>query len=196
MDEKTEDLRDIFLDVADDETVVESQSETHGSLAGETDDSDRADRVLAVVERIREAFDRQIDCPDDAIVAIVEGFFAGRDDAAIADDLELSAREVFETRMALTLVSDDEAPLDADRVADEAGDPESVADRLDADPEAVERTRQVIEAREAARSVSQRFRTAFEDALPDAAISASMTDSVKDDGLREAAEDIETDVSL
>ena len=54
MDDKTEELRDIFLDVSDDETVTESQQDTHGSLA--SDDEIDA-RIADTVTRMREEFD-------------------------------------------------------------------------------------------------------------------------------------------
>ncbi|MFB6162652.1 MAG: conditioned medium-induced protein 4 [Halococcoides sp.] len=195
MDEKTESLRDIFLDVADDETVVESQSETHGSIAGE---GDHREELLGVVEQIETAFDRSIGHGDDTIVRVIEGFFAGDGDAAIAADCDIDAETVFETRMVLHCYRDDEIPIDLDRVADalSEGDRETAADHLDVDETTIDRAVRIIDARREARSVSHRFRTRFEDLLPDAEISEQMTASVKEDGLQEAAEDIETDVSL
>ena len=47
MDEKTEELRDLFLDVADDGTVTESQEETPGSLTEERPEDERLDDVPA-----------------------------------------------------------------------------------------------------------------------------------------------------
>jgi hypothetical protein len=44
--------------------------------------------------------------------------------------------------------------------------------------------------------VSNRYRAAFEDALPSAAISRRLAATARDDGLEEAAEDIETDVKF
>ncbi|AWB27781.1 conditioned medium-induced protein 4 [Halococcoides cellulosivorans] len=205
MDEKTESLRDIFLDVADDETVVESQSETHGSI---TDEGDHRDDLLAVVEQIEDAFDRSVAFDDDTVATLIEAFYAGDDDTTIAETCEIDPESVFETRMALHCYRESDSPLDLDRVAetlsladtaiDEVSDDDRdrAADALDADRAAIDRAIGVLRARREARSVSHRFRTAYEDVLPDTDISESLTASIKEDGLDEAAEDIETDVSL
>ncbi|MFW6437202.1 MAG: conditioned medium-induced protein 4 [Halococcoides sp.] len=205
MDEKTESLRDIFLDVADDETIVESQSETHGSI---TDEGDHHEELLEVVERIESAFDRSVDLDDDTVVSLIERFYAGEDDAAIASACGIDPETVFETRMALHCYRDSDSPLDLDQVADTLSPADGVdadvseddraraAEALDADRAAIDRAISVLEARREARSVSHRFRTAVEDVLPDAEVSESMTASIKEDGLDDAAEDIETDVSL
>jgi hypothetical protein len=54
----------------------------------------------------------------------------------------------------------------------------------------------VAETQEAIRRVSGRFRSEFEDAIPDAALSTHLTESAQEDGLQEAAEDIETDTKF
>src|SRR6056297_1689759 len=54
MDEKTEELRDIFMDVTDESTVTEQQEETHGSLSSETEVDERLEDVVA---RMRDRYD-------------------------------------------------------------------------------------------------------------------------------------------
>jgi len=46
MDEKTEELRDIFIDVTDEDTVTESQEETRGSLIDREGIRDRLEGVV------------------------------------------------------------------------------------------------------------------------------------------------------
>jgi len=48
MDEKTEELRDIFVDVAGEDTVTERQEAGHGSLLSDEDGVE--ERLLAVID--------------------------------------------------------------------------------------------------------------------------------------------------
>jgi len=48
----------------------------------------------------------------------------------------------------------------------------------------------------AARRTSYRFRTAFEEILTDADLSVRYTAAVREDGLEEATEDVEVDISF
>lgn len=199
MDERTEELRDIFLSASDDATVTERQEQGRGSL---TEDERRTDeRIEAVVGRMREAYRFRTDLSDEALRSVVRGFYAGDDDAAIADELGVEETTVFRARLDLHLVreSDTEAPFDVDALrdlVDEGVDAETAADRLDADEETVDRCRAALATEREARRASHRYRSEFEDALPDAVISVRHTTEVREDGLEEATEGMETDVSL
>jgi hypothetical protein len=198
MDEKTAELRDIFMSVSDEETVTESQAETRGSIAASDDeDVDGRLRDLVATLRDRESFDTDLDV--ETYVAVVRAFYDDADDAAIADRLDLSPDEVFRARLDLHLVreADADAPFDVCVLRQRRdADDETLADDLGVDPETVAHYRRVVAAEDAARAANRRFRGEFEELLTDAELAGDHTEGVHDDGLREAAEDIETDVSF
>ncbi len=203
MDEKTEELRDIFLDVADEEAVTESQAEGRGTLAG--DEADLDERLTAVVERMRDRYDFRTALDDAAYPRIVRGFYDGNDDAAIADDLGLDPETVFRARADLHLVSEDDAELDLDALRDvlevdpreaDGDDLAAATATLDADEDAVRRASIVLAAMQASRRVSHRFRSEFEDVIPEADLSVRLTAEAHEDGLQEATEDAEVDTDF
>ncbi|MHB9287511.1 conditioned medium-induced protein 4 [Halobacteriales archaeon Cl-PHB] len=203
MDEKTEELRDIFLDVADDETVTESQAEGPGTLAGGDEGVD--ERLVAVVDRMRDREGFRTDLDDAAYPRIVRGFYDGQDDGAIADALDRDPATVFAARADLHLIDADDTAVDLDALRDALdADPEdadgaaieAAAATLDADAAAVRRATTVLAARQASRGVSHRFRSEFEDAIPAADLSVRLTAEANEDGLREATEDAEVDTDF
>jgi hypothetical protein len=196
MEEKTEQLRDIFMEVADEKSVTETQAEQRGSLVptGSVDD-----RLADAVERMRERFDFGTDLDGAELVAVVKRFYDGEDDTDIADALGASPEAVFTARMDLHLVGDDEVGLDLSAARDRLDADESdaaVAEALGVDAGEVARARRVRTAQREARLVSHRFRTEFEEILTDADIAVRFTADAQEDGLEEAAEDIETDVDF
>ncbi|MFB6072913.1 MAG: conditioned medium-induced protein 4 [Halobacterium sp.] len=196
MDEKTEELRDIFTDVADDDTVTESQADTHGSLASETDVDER---LRNAVETMREDLDFHTDLADDDLVTVVKEFYAGEPDAAIADEIGVDEREVVDARFDLQLVRDDDAAVDLDALRDRRDDDagaEALADELDADPGDVERALRVVDTRDQVRRVNDRYRAEFENALRDRELSERLTATVHEDGLDDATEGQETDMDI
>lgn len=197
MEEKTERLRDIFMDVADGDSVTETQTEQRGSLVrtGSVDD-----RLEDVVGRMRERFDFETDLDDEDLCAVVKRFYDGETDGEIAEVLGCSPEDVFAARMDLHLVrEDDAAGVDRTALGDHLDGGATVAEAaaaLEESAERVARARRVLEAERERRRVSHRFRTAFEEVLTDADIAVQLTAEVRDDGLDEAAEDIETDVDF
>jgi hypothetical protein len=201
MNEKTEELRDIFLDVADEETVTESQEEGRGSVtdAGGTDE----DRLAAVIDEMQTKFEFETELSDSALRQLVEQFYEGWGDDEIASELSCSGAEVFRARMDLHLVRDEDPPgatvEDAiwERIRDEADtDAETLATELDLAQSTVERVRTVIDAGNRARRVSQRFRTAFEESLTDVDLTTQFAANAHEDGLDDATEDAEVDVQF
>jgi len=200
MDEKTEELRDIFVEVTDEKQVTESQAEERGSLV-DADDADIEQRVLAVVDRMREQYDFRTDLDDEELCRVVEGFYDGADDEAIAADLDVDTETAFRARMDLHLVDDQDTafPFDLGTLRRERGeepDADALAAQFDADTATVERALAVADTQDAIRRVSQRFQSEFEDAIPDAALAVELTAAAQEDGLEEAAEDIETNTSF
>ncbi|MDS0282495.1 conditioned medium-induced protein 4 [Haloarcula onubensis] len=197
MDEKTERLRDIFMDVSGDASVTESQAAGRGSLT-DTDEAAVDGRLGETVARMRERYDFRTALDDSALVTLVRAFYAGRDDAAIADELGVEESAVVEARLDLHLLreSDDDAAFDVAAfrkrvVGDEATDADLAA-AFDIDAGTAARYRRVVEARAATRRVSHRFTSEFEDALADAGLSTRMTAAVRETGLDEATEDIDS----
>ena len=202
MDNKTEELRDIFLNVADEETVTESQEAKRGSLTG--DDRSVDERLQSVVDEMREKFTFTAGLTDEEYCDLVRLFYDGAADAEMAEALSCPTDQVFEARLDLHLVREDDPPGDIGEselttireqlAADEP--PAEVAGALDLDKTAVEHARAVIEAENRSRRVSQRFRTAFEETLTDADLTFRLTGEAHDDGLDDATEGAEVDVDF
>jgi len=201
MDEKTEELRDIFLDVADDETVTESQEDARGSVAdtGETND----ERLVATIDEMYEKFEFETDLSPAQLQQLVEAFYEGSDDEAIAEDLSVAPEAVFEARMDLHLVRDEDPPEASvdeeawETVRERTGEePDQLAADLDIDEGVVEKLLAVVRANDRSRRVSNRFRTTFEECLTDADLSTRLAAETQRDGLDDATEDAEIDVDF
>ena len=115
MDEKTEELRDIFIDVTDESTVTERQEETHGSLSSAAEVEDRLESVVA---EMRERYDFGTTLSDEQLVTVVRGYYAGDSDAEIARELGDTSlgKTVSRARIDLHLIrdGDTDAPFDLD----------------------------------------------------------------------------------
>lgn len=199
MDEKTAELRDIFIDVTDEETVTESQEAARGSLTADEAGGDAA--IEEVVAEMRDAYDFATDLSDAELRAVVRGFYEGDTDTAVAERLGVSRRTVFRARLDLHLVRDrdTDAPFDLTDLRELLEGERTiaeVADALDVAESTVRRYRRVLRAREESRRVSNRYRAAFEDALGDVTLAQRMTEEVTEDGLEDAADGMETNVSL
>jgi hypothetical protein len=168
MDDKTAELRDIFLDATDGEgTVTERQAERRGSLV-DVDDPEVVDgRLHDLVVTMRERYDFETALEPAGYVRLIRGFYAGDDDDALAETVGVDRETVLRARLDCHLVRED-----------------------DDDTPAVEASR-----KRAVRA-NDRFRDAFAELLTDADLSGRLASDSREDGLREATEDIETDVSL
>ena len=198
MEEKTEELRDIFLSVSDEETVTEPQTESHGSL---TDDGESVEsRLDDVLDRLREKFGFETDLSDEQRRELIEQFYDDSTDAELAAALDCGAATVFAARMELHLVRDSEPPLDG-------SDLDAVRERPDTDAgvlaaelgvteQAVDRTRAVLATRDRSRRVSERFVTAYQEILTDVELTDRFATDTHDDGLDGATEGAETNVDF
>jgi hypothetical protein len=208
MDEKTAELRDIFRDVTDTETVTESQSDDRGSLA---DRESLREGIRAVLDQLAENEGLPVELSRSALVDVVVGYYDGADDEAIARDLDSDATADLDAdaiadavrrgRLACHLIreGDLEAPFDVDRLRTLRQDglaPSACADRLDADPDAVERVAAAFDAREAMIRTGGRYPDAFESALAEAGLAERFTANTKRDGLEEATADAEVDTDF
>lgn len=209
MDDKTAELRDVFLDVADEETVTERQSGGRGTLAG--DDGSVTEALAEVVAEMRERFDFATDLPDGALVEVVTRFYRGADDDAIADGLSsesvdatgdaVDAAAVARARWDLHLLREDElappvARADLASAADAAADLPELAEDVDVPAETLRRYREILRARREALRVNHRYTAEFERLLEDSELSDALT--AHETGLAEATEgqEIADDVDL
>ena len=190
MDEKTEELRDIFVDVAGEDTVTERQEAGHGSLLSDEDGVE--ERLLAVIDRLRERFDVDTPLSDDALVTVVRRYYEGDDDAAIAEAVDADLEPVSRARISLHLLreGDTDAQFDLARLREPDADLDAIAAEFDLTDAELRRYQRVVTAQTRARQVSGRFQSEYEDVLHDAGIATVLTDGVRDDGLDEATEDI------
>lgn len=197
MDEKTEELRDIFMDLTDEETVTERQEDTRGSLAREGSPEERTEEVIAAMD---ERYDFETDLTEETLVLLVRAFYEEESDGDIAELIDESVTTVFHARMDLHLVreSDTDAPFDLDTLRERFDSDESVsaiATDLDAAESTVGQYRRVIETQTERRAVGDRFREAFDEIYLDTDLE-SHTDDVTRDGLDEATDGMENDLSF
>lgn len=198
MTDNTEELRDIFKDVADEDTVTETQKESRGSL---TDERASQERLVEVIDRMRDHHEFDSSLSDADLATVVQQFYDGENDAAIAEELDVSRRAIFLARMDLHLLRDRDTDaqfefdalrdlLDADHTTND------VAAELDVSESTVRRYRRVVRTQNEVRRVSDRFRSEFEDVLVEAEVSEQFTEDIAEDGLEEATEGTETNVSF
>jgi hypothetical protein len=209
MDEKTAELRDIFLETTGEEAVEERGGDRRGSLA-DVDDPERVDAKLReLVATMRERYDFDADLGSTATVRLIRGFFDGADDRTLADALGVDVGTVRRGRLDCHLVreADRDVPGFAavrDRiVADGEASDDAVAaavraegDAPDVDAATVAHVRRVVAAERAAVRANGRFRDAFAELLTDDDLTGRLASDAREDGLREATADIETDVSF
>lgn len=200
MDERTEELRELFIDATGSESVTERQAESPGSLT-DGDEGEVLDRVEELVATMRGRYNFDSSLSDEDLAAVVQCHFDGIADGAIADHLGVDREEVFRARMDLHLVTDADrdAPVDLETLkrlhAQDAPMDERIAE-LDADEASVRQYSQVVEAELESTRANDRFCDEFRELLTDAEIEGPLAQDTHEDGLEEATEDIETDVSF
>ena len=197
MEEKTSQLRDIFMDVADEATVTEEQQETPGTLTGDTPIDDRLDSLIAQMQD-RYAF--HSDLSPETYRAIARAVYDEQDDGQIATSLDVDEDTVFAARLDLHLLTaadrDGPIPIDTVRKHILQDDTDDIAAQFDTDPEILDRTIAVAETDIAMRQANYRFRDALDDILGDGDVAEHFTDDVTDDGLRDATEGMEIETSF
>lgn len=200
MDEKTEELRDLFLDVTDESTITEQQEEGRGSLSSEAEIEARLEAAVATM-RDRHEFSTTLSNPE--LATVVRGYYDGLTDAEIAHELGDASlgKTVSRARIELHLFRDQDtdAPFDIDALRtllDADATLEECADELDVSTSTVRRYKRIVNTQTAARRVNHRFTEEFEAILTDRELSDRMTADVQQDGLEDATEGMETDVSF
>jgi len=218
MDEKTAELRDIFVETTGSDTVTERQAESPGTLT-DRDEAAVRERVRELVAAMRERYDFSTALDDATYARIARARFELDDDAAIAaalaagddaggegddDGVAVDADAVRDARFDLHLVREadrdvDDAPFEYADVKSLTAEGRSIVDcaaALDADPDAVAKYARVARVDLTSTRANDRFRDEFRDLLTDAEIEGNHAESAREDGLKEATEDIETNVSL
>lgn len=198
MDEKTEELRDIFLEVADAESVTESQRDPRGVL---DEPEDVEERLQEVILEMDDMYDFEVDLTVSERVELVRAFYDGESDAAIARRLDVGRKALFRARLELHLVRDRdrEAPFDLEgvvRARDEGATIAELAEAEGVSASTLRRYLRVFEADRRSRLANQRFRDAFDAILAEADLSTRLTSEVQETGLEEATEGLETNVSF
>jgi len=195
MNEKTEKLRNIFTSVTDEETVTESQEDTRGSL--EQDERTVDERLLGVIEQMRGRYEFDPPLTEKQLLTITKRFYEDDGDEEIADDLGVSPEVVFEARMSLHLIADDDASgIDLAAMKNHEEDEGKLTAEYDVDGDRIRRYRRVAEAKEQSLTANDRYRDEFDAILADADLSSRMARDVREDGLEDATEGMETDVSF
>lgn len=200
MDKKTEELRDIFIDVTDSDTVTESQADERGSL---TDDAAVTERLEELIVDMRERYEFNTDLSDEELCQLVHGFYDGAADAELARTLNVDRRIVFRARLDLHLLRDRDldAPFDIElfrrRVtADGESSANTLAEEFDVSESTARRYRRIVRAEDESRRANDRYRDEFDSVLGDADLEGSLTQGATEDGLDDATEGMETDVSF
>lgn len=197
MDEKTAELRDIFVETTGEEEVTAAQSADRGSLLDDPDD----DRVREVLSRLREETAVATALSLAEHERVVRLFFRTDSDAEIAAELDFDPEVVRQARLDAHLVRETDRQVSFDRerlrrLVAEGVSATEAARAVDADEATVTRHTAVIEAELASRRHNHRFRDELVQLLSDAPLSERLATDTRDDGLEEAAEDIETNVKL
>ena len=218
MDEKTAELRDLFVDATGSDSVTERQDAARGTLIDADEESVEA-TARDLVAAMRERYGFSTDLDDDAYVLVARGRFEEEADEAVAASLReaLEARDdpavdpdtvdaetVRRARLDLHLVRESDREVDGGafaypdlkRLTAAGNSIVECAEKLDAQPDAVARYAAVTRTDITSTQANDRFRDAFRDLFTDADIEGSLASDAREDGLRDATEDIETDVSL
>ena len=199
MDDKTAELRDIFIEATGSDTVTESQAESPGSLT----DSDRdvGDRLGELIARMRERYSFETDFGDETLSRIVQAYYTDHSDREIAAELDCEPQAVFEARLDLHLVSeaDRNAEFELDelrRLIVEEVPLSDRAEKLDITDETARHYSEIVEADLRSTRANDRFRDEFAELLTDSDLTGQLARDARTDGLKDATDDIETDVSF
>jgi len=215
MDEKTSDLRDLFVETTGSGTVTERQAESRGTLT-DRDDAVIDERVRELVAAMRERYDFSTDLDDATYARIARGRFEKDDDEAVATALdEKREADGDDERSEAGAGSKPHPSSTRDRprravrppprprgrprgrrrrvrlrgpeAADRRGGRSIVecADALDADPDAVAKYARVARVDLTSTRANDRFRDEFRDLLTDADIEGSHAETARNDGLEE-----------
>lgn len=198
MNEKTAELRDIFMEVTEDDTITEQQEESRGSLT--EDEREITGKLRAIIERMREQLVFETNRSVDEYETVVRGFYDDERDSALADRLDIDQETVVQIRHDLHLIRERETDVPFDsavfrRLLAEDHTDSEIADALDITEARVHKHRCVVQTEDEIRRVNGRYTDEFEELLTDADLEEH-TEDVTQDGLDEATKGMETNVSF
>jgi hypothetical protein len=201
MDDRTEELKELFVQTTGEESVTEDQQEGPGDLSDDVAAADATERVQELIARMRERYAFESGFDDETLTELVVGFHADESDGDLADQLGTDEETVFTARMDLHLIreADRDAPFPFKQLRElvvENVPLEARADRLESKAETVEHYSQVAAAELRSTRANHRFVDEFAELLTDTELTDSHAATARDDGLQEAAEDIETNTQL
>jgi hypothetical protein len=188
--EKTEQLREIFLDVADDSTVTESQEETPGTLG---DNSGPTEALRPIIREMMQKYGFQTSLETDELATLVHLFYEEYSDTAIARKLGNASRDKTVTRARIHLhllrETDFDAPFDLDQLRnlreEEETSTKTIAETLNVSKSTVGRYCRLLDAEQATAAVDHRYQQQFEAAIADSDPDRSIRESL-DSGLDDA----------
>ncbi len=200
MDEKTEQLRDLFMDVAEEETVTEHQTDDRGSL---TTDDGTEDRVRTVIEQLQERYEFRSDLGIDELHHVAEGWYENKDPSEIAAELpdDVDPEAVNRAAVDLHLVDLDtlDAPVELDRIREALAADRSIdatANTLEISKQRLTHYRHVLQVTDERRVVGDRYREEFDRVLADRDLGEQLTEEIQESGLDGATEGLETNTSF
>ncbi|WP_458190725.1 response regulator receiver protein [Haladaptatus sp. NG-WS-4] len=187
--DRTERLRDIFLEVSDEPTVTESQEEQPGTLQPSATVDEQLREIIQEIQ-IEYGFQTSLDLDD--LVRVVRLFHENYSDTAIARELGAASRDrtVARARINLHLFreTDFDAPFDIEQLRDLLQDEiptAQCAEQLAVSPSTMRSYATIIEAEQAATAADHAYQRRFDEALTRSAPEESLQVSL-DDGLADA----------
>lgn len=199
MDDKTEQLRNLFMDITEESTLTETQEETRGSLSSTEQIDERLERTISEMD---ERYEFSTTLTHEQLATVVKGYFDGKSDEEIARELgDTSQGTITHARTDLHLLRDHETngPFDLGKLRqllDRGASVETCADELDVSTATIRRYRRIVAAKAEKQRVQDRFYEEFENALTDRELSDQMAREIREDGLEDATEGMESNVSF
>lgn len=191
MSTKTDELRELFSRLTSETTFTEHQQRDDRVIVRERKRS-LEDALRDAVAEMRDEYGFRTSLDDDALAAVVRGFYTGLSDADIASDVGVSTDVVRRARVHLQLLRESDGEgIDLralDRLLDDGHTVEECAIELDASEAAVDRARQALDARHEAQRRGYHYQLAFESLLDDAGLTTDVAESRRQD--RDAFADV------
>ncbi|WP_227777712.1 response regulator receiver protein [Haladaptatus pallidirubidus] len=181
--EKTDRLRKIFMEVADDPTVTESQHESHGTLHHS---SASTDTLADIIREMQADYGFQTSLSTDELVQLVQLYYEDYSDTAIARELGNPSRDKTVTRARIHLhlfrETDFEAPFDLDQLRNQLQSdtsPSEIAETVGVSTSTIRRYRRILDAEQTAQENEYRYQQRFETVLDESDESHSIRESIE-----------------
>ncbi|WP_266081193.1 response regulator receiver protein [Haladaptatus caseinilyticus] len=181
--DKTEQLREIFLDIADNPTFTEDQKEAPGTLG---DNSGPNESLRTIIQEIKQEYEFRTSLELEELVTLVQLFYDEYTDTAIARELGNASRDKTVTRARIHLhllrETDFDSPFDLDQLRDlreNESSTEMIAETLNVSESTVRRYHRILDSEQAAAAVDHQYQQRFEAALADSGPSQSIRKSLE-----------------